>query len=64
MKAKQLIKLTVEELNDKQKQLKSEINTMAFDLKIGVEQDKRGFKEKKKTLARVNTVLTQKQKEK
>lgn len=60
MKAKQLRELEINELVTKKEELEKEIVEMSFDIKTGIEQDKRGFKLKKKVLARVNTLITEK----
>ncbi|WP_029551101.1 50S ribosomal protein L29 [Thermocrinis jamiesonii] len=61
MKAKELAKLSIEELLNKEKELRKEILELRFKKKIEGLKDKMIIRKKRKDLARVLTIIRQKQ---
>ena len=62
MDPKELRDLSISELNDKHKQFKEELFTLRFQNAIGQLNNSGRIKEVKKTIARVLTVITEKEK--
>ena len=57
MKASQLNELSTQELNDRLKELKSELFNLRFQLATGQLQNPMRIREVKRSIARVKTVL-------
>ncbi len=63
MDPKELRDLSISELNDKQKQLKQELFNLRFQNAIGQLSNNGRIKEVKKSIARVLTIITEKEME-
>ena len=61
MKAKELAKLSLKELLEKEKELRKEILNLRFKKRIEGLKDKMAIRKKRKDLARVLTIIKQKQ---
>ncbi|WP_448583958.1 50S ribosomal protein L29 [Thermocrinis sp.] len=61
MKAKELMKLSINELLSKEKELRKEILELRFKKKIEGLKDKMIIRKKRKDLARVLTIIREKQ---
>ena len=61
MKANEMTAMTVEQLNEKVKELKTQLFTLRFQLATGQLQNHRQITEVKRDIARAKTVLRQKE---
>ena len=60
LKAKEIIKLSVEDLNARKKELSMELFKIKLQKNMGTTQNKKAIKNMRHDIARINTVLSDK----